>query len=665
MTPWQETPITERWRGLWKRQQEADVDPSFAREALNAELFGNVLKPRGGTHRLNGSAAAGRVHAIHNARFRDGTTQVILAAGTKLQKLFQGAVVSDPPTDLPLSLPAGPARGGGVPTVMSALNNQVFIANGADDNVKWDGTTVTRMGVSSPLAAPVVAVVAGPGLTGDFGYRTTYVSTYGQESEASPETLVTLVNQKGRVTVVASTDPQVNRTRLYRTTTNGGGVWLFVAEMLTNGGTFPDDSLDDDGLGSQLEEFVNDPPPGPFRIVAQWPQTGRMLGVSPAQPSVLYYSDIGLGFLKPEAWPPENLALVSYDDGDEIVGVHALFDSVIVQKRRSTWRIRGNPPDVEVEPIHFDEDRTGIGGFSHRTLVLVDNDLFMPGIDGSYSLSRWEGGGQEVGYKSARMTRAIDDLWATLSPTNTSRFHAVFSRSRRQFRIWVAIPPSTEPDLCLVFQLDATPDGQPNGWTEWTIPATASAIVQTVQGDRCYIGTVDGFVEETDQGHEDHWTGATPGNGQAYEFNYEWQPFCPTGESATNARMRRVDLLILATSRSILAITPLTEFTIEWPGVNLTVQPTATFLLDTDPASLPDAGILADLDADGNPIGGTVLGEATPVVYPCVYQALGRYHGLRIVNAERGADFAIHNAIYRWQPLPVKARTPAVVQQLM
>lgn len=659
--PFQSSPLLGTWKGLWRRTQESDIEGMFLREAKNVEMFGNVAGPRGGTHRLHLTPLAGRVHALHNARFRNGTTQVIAAAGAALQKLFQGAAVVDPPTALPATLPAGPARTGGAPTVISPLNNMAFIVNAVDDNVKWDGTVLTRMGVDAPTVAPVVTSVAGPGLTGTVGYRYTYITQYLQESEGSAETAITLANQKGHVVAAASPDPQVSKTRLYRTPTDGGGVWLFVAELATNGGTFPDDTLADSALGAQLEEFVNEPPPGPMKMIAQWPQAGRFVGVSAANPSVLFYTDIGLGFLKPESWPPENLIFISFDDGDEIVAVHALFDSLIVQKRRSTWRVKGTPPTLLTEPVHFDEDRTGIGGFAHRGVCLIDNDLFLPGVDGAYTMSRWV----DSGFQSARISLPIDDLWASLAPSNTTLFHSVFTRKRRQIRFWVAIPPATEPDRCFVFQLDGNPAGDPNGWSYWEVPATASAVIQTTEGDRVYIGRADGFVEEMDAGFEDHWTGATPGNGAGYETNLEILPFAPAADVQVNVRMRRVDLVIKAGSTSILSITPRTEYVTDWPGVNLTIAPVGTFILDTDPASVAGAGILGDVDASGNPVGGTVLGEESPLVYPCVYQALGRYHGLRIVSAQKGGQWAIHNMIFRWQALPMKARTPAVVQALM
>lgn len=648
------TPFTGRLRGLHDRQQEVDVDPMFDRVAENIDYYQNVRSKRRGTHRLLEMPCAGRVHAIHNARFRNGTEQVIAAAGTKLQLVQGGAVLVDPPTDLPLSLPIGtPVRGGNVPTVITQLANRSYVANGVDLDVKWDGTNVTKLGID-PSATPAVdgPHVAG-GLTGTFGFRATYVNADGSESEGSPELVVAYAAGASPITVPVSPDPQVTGTLLYRTTTNGGGVWLFCAEMPTNGGTFAAlaTGIPDDQLGTAMEEFLNDPPPGPMKLIAPWPQAGRLLGVAADNPSVVYYTDIGNGFLKCESWPRANIIPIAFDDGDEVVSIHAFFDSVIIRKRRSTWRVRGLPPDLVVEPVHFDEDRTGIGGFSQRGDTVVDDDLFCPGLDGGYTLARAGGG-----FGATRVTRAIDSLWSSITVGETKRIHAVFHRARRQVRLFVPVAPATEPDTCLVFQLDGDETGAPNGWAKWTIGATASSVIQTASGDVVYIGTADGFIEAMDQAGEDHWTGTTPGNGTPYNFIWEPVPFPPAAENQVDARGRRLDLVVRAEVRTTLTITPIMDVVIEQPPMTLVVDPGEGFILDTtlpDPPD-PEAGVL-DEDA---------LGEASSMILPCVFLAVGRYHGFRVVNSEQTADFAIENHSYLWQALPPKHRAPATVQAL-
>ncbi len=77
---WNSTLYTGRLRGLWRRAQESPPDALFDREATNLDYYGNVRRKRGGTQHLHATPAAGRIHAIHDARFRNGTTEVLLAA---------------------------------------------------------------------------------------------------------------------------------------------------------------------------------------------------------------------------------------------------------------------------------------------------------------------------------------------------------------------------------------------------------------------------------------------------------------------------------------------------------------------------------------------------------------------------------------------------------
>lgn len=654
----QRTPLLGTWRGLHQRKRESDVDPMYARRARNVEFFGNVIAPRGGTHRLNLVPAAGRVHALHHARFRNTTDEVIAAAGAKLQRVATGATVVDPPVDLPLSLPAGtPARVGAIGSMFASLANLVFHVNGVDLDVKYDGAAWTKFGLDAPTAAPLLTNLTAGALTGTFGVIVTYVNAEEHESEGSAQARITLTAQKLKAQAFASTDPQTVKTRFYRTTTGGDGVWFFWKEIATNGGIVEGDESDD-LLGAQLERFLNEPPPGPLRLVVSWPQAGRMLGVPEEFPSMLLYTDLGLGFLKPESWPPENLVLVNFDDGDEILAVLVLFDSVIIRKTRSTWRLRGIPPDLTLEPISFDADRTGIGAIAQAADIVVDNDAFLPSLDGAYDLSRYSTGG----FETTRLSRAIDDLWQSLQPSSGRRAHAVFHRFRRQIRFFAAANPSDEPNVCLVYQLDGTPDGQPNGWAVWEVSATASVVVETASGDVVWIGTADGLIKEMDAAHEDDWTGDTPGNGQAIQVEYEGHFFAPAGDTHVDARGRFLDLSMRENAPGTLLITPRTDWR-DGPSRELVLRPVATFVLDTDPPSVAGAGVLDDVDSTGAPAGaGTALGEAVPHLRRVAFLSRGRYHTVRIFCGDLGADWAIENMVYSWQPLPLKARAVDVLQ---
>ncbi len=146
-------------------------------------------------------------------------------------------------------------------------NNHVFFGNGTDMQ-KWDGTTVTKWGITSPAAAPTVAT-SGTGITLTSGRKYRY--TYGNAStghQSSPSTVSAstgaITNLQVDVTVVASTDAQVDEIHIYGTTDGGGGIYFEITgSPFANASTSYADTTADADLSSTVspEETINDPPP--------------------------------------------------------------------------------------------------------------------------------------------------------------------------------------------------------------------------------------------------------------------------------------------------------------------------------------------------------------------------------------------------------------------
>jgi len=656
--------VEERWLGLYKRLENAKAPLGSCREARNVDFFQSVASKRGGTHKINLTPAAGRVHGLKFAIFRSGPSFLLGLAGIKVQQLDV-----DPPVDLTLSLPAAtPARVGTIvaPSFVE-LSNLVFIADGQNLDIKVDATKiVTMLGIRAPTLAPTDVLVAGTLPAGVYIYRFTYVNSATQaESEGSPPLSVTVNGvQAPVITAAASPDPQVTATRLYRTTVGGDGIWLFDQQINSNGGAFAADNLPDTGLGIQMDEFLNEPPPGPMRLLASWPQAFRLLGVPENNPSLLYYTDLKLARESPESWPPLQFVPVNFDDGDEIVGVQATYDSVIICKKRSTWRLRGLPGDptaLRLEPVHWSEDQTGIGAWSQPAMVAMDNNLFIPALDGGYFLARTDDG---LGFEGNRISILIDAFWQEVNPGTLRKGHGVFHRQRRQLRLWRSFGTAEEPDQALIFQLEGAADGQPNGWSWWDVPATASTVAVQPTGDVVYIGTADGFILIMDEGAEDGWTGDAPGNGTAYPYELELSFFLPDPARQTEWRGRMLDLVMQVNSTVDLVVTPESDLGSDWPPIPLHLVPQG-FILDTDPPSIPGAGILDGVDAMGNPLGqGTVKGDVISTLIRTMFLARGRWYSFRFMEMGKGTSFGIETLTFRGQPLSQKTVTPAALQAL-
>jgi len=354
-----------------------------------------------------------------------------------------------------------------------------------------------------------------------------------------------------------------------------------VAEV-SNGTTIYTDNIPDTALGSQMREFLDNTIPDSVEVIASWPHANRLMGIDRLRNAVVFSDEFDLleGFLKGEAWPVNNQIFVNYDDGDPLVGIAPFFDSQLIFKERSIWRIIGIPPNIAIEPVSFRADQTGIGTFNQKAIVVDQNEVMFPSLDGVYHVSRYEG--VQQGFQSQRLSRAIDGLWttinrATFSPADIEkRSHAVFHRRVRQYRLFVPLTSDTvplEPGSLLPYQFDAEIDGSPAGWALWQfrryvfsgsvatiaqLAATASAIIQQVNAngdDGCYIGTDLGEIIELDG----TMTGSqTLGIGDLLtipiKMEYSIAPFSPAGPGIP-ARLRAVDLVVRQAAGQTLQLT--------------------------------------------------------------------------------------------------------------
>ena len=689
----QVAPYEGIWRGLMQRRRGVDHPELYASEALNVELSGNVLSKRLGLKLLNatsspyGNATSHRIYALYYVRWRyntGGPDELLIAAGAMIQRQ------ADPPgPDIvtPATLPpTTPARA--VPQYavqFTQYNNQVFIVDGTNENLKLyqrgGVETIGVVGIDPPTARPGLSLTTAPPPTGvglspatGYRYRYTYLNSFTQaESDASdespnfdsgapsyiPNPPIKPVNQQVVVTWTASPDPQVDKVRIYRTL-DGGETYGFLAEAAVTAANYTDQTPDTKIDDTAYEENKNTPPPSPLKLIVPWVQANRLLGVSRDQPSILYYSDLNLGFLKPESWPPENMIFVARDAGDEIIALFPFTDSVLVFGRRSTFRLRGIPPDdLTLEPVQYEDDmRTAVGTLAQKALIQVDDSLINPYLDGAYAVDRFVD--TQGGFTNNRLSRPIDGLWQQLSPGAVQWSHGIFVRSRKQIRLWVPHDGRSVPDRALIYQLDVSATAnEPAGWTVWEFcpPAggtdaqiTASVIVETqLVGDVAYIGTADGYLGQMDEGVNDWWYDAPgptlPIPGKTYSFVWQSVPVY-LAEDQRLTRLRFVDLVWAADTITTLVCTPVTQFDIDWPAIVFRLSPVGAFILDIDQLDIGKLGpdqIRVEMRGSG--------------------LTLGALHALRW-RVDQDAEFQIEKWRVLFQPVAQKARYVEAIQAL-
>ena len=370
-----------------------------------------------------------------------------------------------------------------------------------------------RHGIKPPATAITAGVGAAGSPNGVYSYMVKFRNSLtSQESEPGPESApVTLTNQQGALTgIPVSLDPQVDMKRLYRTVAGGGGLWYFLAEI-TNSTTTYTDNTADTGLGDLMREFLDNTSPATVTAVVPWPQANALIAIDAGDaltPARVIWSDVPdvkAGTLKGESWPVDNFLFIGLDTGDPPIGLAPFFDSVLVFCQRSVWRIQGTPPDLVVEPVNFRADNTGLGAFGHRSLVIDQDQVIFPALDGFYSIARYQG--VQQGFTSTRISHEIDALYATINQAAAKRFHAVYFRPRKQLRCFVSIPSTTtDPRDALVYQFDGTGEGDPAGWSRWNLGNTdyylnsaadlaiTASCVARGNPDVMYVATATGKV---------------------------------------------------------------------------------------------------------------------------------------------------------------------------
>lgn len=433
------------WLGVYAQPSEpASLAPGFSRVAHNMTLRGGMPHTRPGRRKLNGALFGDGARTMWGMEVWRATPDLILvASGTKLQSMI---VSGGDPTDLTTAYPSGfGARTGGL-TTMVQLGGRMFIVNGIDENLKWNGTNLTRMGQIAPtaLAAPTKSAGA---LSGTFNYQARLVSSAANgstESEPTATLSVIYSSQQGSFTAptVPNTDPQVDRWFLYRAA-QGGSTFFRVNSTAVTLATAVSDNITDDVLVAGHVAYADSangksgadaPPPGKFTVLTQ--HQGRLAGVIATAPNRLYFSDLGLDvagiFFKPESWPATNFIDFGDQGGTQMTAVVSFFDWLIVVQDFGVWSIEGdlaNAATRTIAPILVGPDKRGVGVSARGNIVAAENHLYFAAKDGEYRLVKDSTFNARV--RPEKVSQHIDSLYQQIDFSQGGS--ALYDRDGRRF----------------------------------------------------------------------------------------------------------------------------------------------------------------------------------------------------------------------------------------
>ena len=409
-------------------------------------------------------------------------------------------------------------------TVGASFNDKLFLAYPNTDGRLhvWDGTSVRKVGLTGPAAAPIITAAAGTGLTGPRWYRiawATYVGTVvARRSLLSPAGTLTLTNQGGYI-VARPTLPGEGETHweVYAGSTVNGPWYLAAA--------FP--------AATVSWTDVNQPTPWP---PANWPGTLAPLdGAYTSPPSAKYllvdearllmgsdwrasggytsrvywtpilYDSSGVANDERLNWTVSNAPFIDFDPGDggDLTGMGGpLFDSPYVFKFDRIYKmVRTGLAGAPYRPVTVSKK---CGAIRHQTIVLGEDES---GAECLYFLSRR--GPYRIGVNGLQYCgRDIEDLWARVNLAGATHInygaHGIYVADLHQVWWWVnttAIVPDP-PNYKLVFDVKqgrfTQIEGVRRGWSQHTgrsSVALSSVMYSAVPGNpnslelKPYIGS--------------------------------------------------------------------------------------------------------------------------------------------------------------------------------
>jgi hypothetical protein len=221
------------------------------------------------------------------------------------------------------------------------FRNLCFLMDGTAMKVT-NGTTTFDAGFVKPTAAPAIAVVAGPGVTGTYqGLATWYDSVADHDSSPSDQGVATVfANQQRQWTKPTGAPPaRVDNWRVWvRRTDTNEQYFKLVATVLVGTATVTEAIVDATrNLASTLLAPLpnaNDVPPAfAFGCTA----VGYRLGVQSGD-SYVWVSALG----DPESQHPKDKIGVSRGDGQQLTTLKTIGTTIIAQKGRKTFQLKGD-----------------------------------------------------------------------------------------------------------------------------------------------------------------------------------------------------------------------------------------------------------------------------------------------------------------------------------
>jgi hypothetical protein len=205
---------------------------------------------------------------------------------------------------------------------------------------------------------------------------------------------------------------------------------------------------------------------------------------STVRPTRIYWSTLR----NAEEYDAADFAEIGLEDGQEITGLYALGDRLVIFKERSIY-LGLFTGDADI-PFVFKKTQSSVGAISGLSIQEFSNGLIFLSQDGLYFFD---------GISSVKLS---DKISATILGFSKGRFSKAVSGFQREVnRYWISFTSSGQTDHDRIITFD-TLNGAFSIYTG--ISANAITTLKVNGEERIYFGDYDGFAYRADFGTSDN-----------------------------------------------------------------------------------------------------------------------------------------------------------------
>jgi len=348
---------------------------------------------------------------------------------------------------------------------------RVYMVNGYDEPLVYDGRLVSRAGFPSEPSEPEVTLakndsgntlyetnngygIGHPNTTASYSYRISFLNERGQESPMSDSEFISVSNPQGKRTLITLRlplgPPGTVARRIYRTQNQRdiGGLnrdvvfgkeFYLLEEVQDNITTIFTDFKADIDLGSLNSQDQYGLWSSRFNRIATFKNTMFLANTFESR---IRYSEPR----QPEELPIDNEINIGDSNAGEIVAMYSTKNALIVFKSRGIYLVKGNPANG----FYAQTLTKDVGCIASKSIREIPNlGLIFLAQEGFYML---KGALENTGTitEIVRLGQPIEDIFSIINTSSAKNCRSVLNHRDKEY--WLVAPTKSNIEPSVLFK---------------------------------------------------------------------------------------------------------------------------------------------------------------------------------------------------------------------